>query len=88
MKSVLVDKYQTPFLATLLSEFRGVLEIENGGPLTDGDPTVAFLLSDLADFLGLAIGERAVALGTDVLVYLNRLDYNDVSDRAVIVEMM
>ena len=77
MTSVFAGKMDTPFLATLIGEFRGSLEIENNGPLTDGDPAVAFLLSDFCDFCGMNTGEKSVALGPEMLVFLARLDAGD-----------
>jgi hypothetical protein len=62
-----------PLAAMEICDFRLLLEHENGGPLT-GDPQIAFFLSDLCDFLGFNTGERALALGAQLLVYLSQLD--------------
>ena len=49
------------------------LECDNGGPLT-GDPGIALFLSNLCDFMCFNTGERALALGAQLLVYLSQLD--------------
>jgi hypothetical protein len=56
-----------------IGDFRMHLERDNGGPLT-GDPSVALLLDNLCDFLQFGEGERALALGADLLVYLAQMD--------------
>jgi hypothetical protein len=59
-----------PVFAMYLSDFREHLERENGGPLTS-DPQLALFLDDLCNFLQFNTGERALALGPSLLVYLS-----------------
>ena len=61
------------FLAMQLADFRSFLEHENGVPLNQ-EPDIAMLLDNLCAFLGFNTGERALALGPDLLVLLNRLE--------------
>jgi hypothetical protein len=63
-----------PLAALEVCDFRLKLEFENGGPLTD-DPQLAFFLDDLCTFLGFNTGERALALGAPLLVYLSTLEF-------------
>ncbi len=62
-----------PLMATELADWRMKLEHENGGPLI-GDPQLAFFLDDLCTFFGFNTGERALALGPSLLVFLNNLE--------------
>jgi hypothetical protein len=57
-------------LATELCDFRLKLEHDNGGSLTQ-EPAIALLLEDLCDFLGFTTGEKALVLGSSLLVYLS-----------------
>lgn len=60
--------------AWMLCDFRLKMEHENGGPLTD-EPSLAYFLSDLCDFLNFNPGERALVMGESLLVYMNQLDF-------------
>lgn len=76
-----------PLVASMLCAFRLHLEHENGGPLVN-EPDVPLLLADLCDWFGFNTGERAMALGPEMLAYLNRIDGEmpDVADDQPIME--
>lgn len=60
-------------LAMELYAFRLMLENENQAPLTE-NPGIAFLLDDLCTFFGFNTGQRAIVLGSDLLVLLNAVE--------------
>ena len=60
-------------LALEVADFRMFLEHENGVPLNE-EPYIAMLLDNLCAFLHFNTGERALALGPDLLVLLNRFE--------------
>ncbi|MGV0974475.1 MAG: hypothetical protein ACOYBO_00945 [Azonexus sp.] len=62
-----------PLAAMEISDFRMFLEHENGVPLNE-EPDIAMLLDNLCAFLHFNTGERALALGPDLLVLLNRFE--------------
>lgn len=69
-------------IACELADFRMRLEHENGAPLNQY-PDIAMVLDKLCDFLGFTTGERALALGPHILVYLAGLEEGpDVLDYA------
>jgi hypothetical protein len=72
-----------PVFAMYLSDFREHLERENGGPLTS-DPQLALFLDDLCNFLQFNTGEKALALGPSLLVYLSFI--SDAPDDSIFAE--
>jgi hypothetical protein len=58
-----------PYISAMLAAFRLHLEHELGEPLLDQSLPIGDLLIDLADWFSLCTGERALALGPDLLVY-------------------
>jgi hypothetical protein len=62
-----------PLAAMEIADFRMFLEHENGVPLNQ-EPEIAMLLDNLCAFLQFNTGERALALGPDLLVLLNRFE--------------
>ena len=61
-----------------IADFRMFLEYENGVPLNQ-EPDIAMLLDNLCAFLNFNTGERALALGSDLLVLLNRFENDPAS---------
>ena len=62
-----------PLAAMEIADFRMFLEHENGVPLNE-EPDIAMLLDNLCAFLQFNTGERALALGPDLLVLLNLVE--------------
>jgi hypothetical protein len=72
-----------PLAAMEIADFRMFLERENGVPLNQ-EPDIAILLGNLCDFLQFNPGERALALGADLLVLLNRFEDEPASSIQII----
>lgn len=72
-ETALVDANWRGLIASVLCAFRQNLEIENDGPLTQ-EPSIALLLQSLCEYLRFNSGETALALGAELLVYLNQLE--------------
>jgi hypothetical protein len=66
------DRRVHGLLVMEIADFRMNLEHDNGGPLTS-DPQLALFLDDLCNFLQFNTGEKALALGPSLLVYLSFL---------------
>jgi hypothetical protein len=67
-----IDHRVKSLIVMEMADFRMKLEHDNGGPLTS-DPQLALFLDDLCNFLEFNTGEKALALGSSLLVYLSFL---------------
>lgn len=74
-----------PYISAMLAAFRMHLEHEMSEPLLDQPLPIGDVLSDLAHWFGLCTGERALALGPDLLVYLARQN-SDLTDHQPVAE--
>lgn len=73
-----------PYISAMLAAFRLHLEHELGAPLRDQPLPIGDLLIGLADWFSFCTGERAMAIGPDLLVY-DDLQGDRVSDQLVTI---